>query len=299
MMTMPLDFTPGTKYAYSNFGYCVLGRIIEKITGVRYEDYVKRVLLAPMGITDMQTGHTQIAFRAPNEVHYYDDYDGMVQSVFPNITEPVPYPYGGFYLESFDSLGAWIASAQDLVQFAVSIDGARLPAYLQPATLTTMLARDPKIWSTTDHWYALGWQVTYPNWWHDGAIGGSRALLVRIPNGIAWAVLFNKYHNDPKEDYLFPYVDRALWNAFYQVTSWPSWDLFPNVITTISSSSATLAESESTVWTTLTASSSMISSSVGETSSVNVLPSIDVVVALVAVGLAGLAIYYRSSRKRT
>ena len=30
----PFEFDPGTRYAYSNFGYCVLGRVIEKVTGV-------------------------------------------------------------------------------------------------------------------------------------------------------------------------------------------------------------------------------------------------------------------------
>jgi N-acyl-D-amino-acid deacylase len=34
MTTRSLDFDPGTRYAYSNFGYCVLGRVIEKISGV-------------------------------------------------------------------------------------------------------------------------------------------------------------------------------------------------------------------------------------------------------------------------
>jgi CubicO group peptidase (beta-lactamase class C family) len=33
MLGKPLDFDPGAKYVYSNFGYCVLGRVIEKVTG--------------------------------------------------------------------------------------------------------------------------------------------------------------------------------------------------------------------------------------------------------------------------
>ena len=36
-----LNFTPGTQYQYSNFGYCILGRVIEKISGLSYEDYVR------------------------------------------------------------------------------------------------------------------------------------------------------------------------------------------------------------------------------------------------------------------
>ena len=55
-----LDFDPGTQYQYSNFGYCVLGRIIEKITGVSYENYVITNILIPLGITTMACGHNLV-----------------------------------------------------------------------------------------------------------------------------------------------------------------------------------------------------------------------------------------------
>ena len=37
-MGKPLDFNPGTAYAYSNFGYCVLGRVIEAVSGKPYHE---------------------------------------------------------------------------------------------------------------------------------------------------------------------------------------------------------------------------------------------------------------------
>src|SRR6266851_4414642 len=51
MMGKPLDHDPGKKEVYSNFGYCVLGRVIERVSGETYEDYVKKRLLKPLGIT--------------------------------------------------------------------------------------------------------------------------------------------------------------------------------------------------------------------------------------------------------
>src|SRR5690606_6837960 len=51
-----LGYAPGTSYYYSNFGYLILGKIIEKISGETYADYVKSKILAPMGITDMHIG---------------------------------------------------------------------------------------------------------------------------------------------------------------------------------------------------------------------------------------------------
>ena len=41
LKNMPLTIPPGKSFAYSNFGYCVLGRVIEKITGQTYERYIK------------------------------------------------------------------------------------------------------------------------------------------------------------------------------------------------------------------------------------------------------------------
>jgi len=44
-----LDFTPGTKTAYSNLGFLLLGKIIEQTSGTRYETYVEKNVLAPLG----------------------------------------------------------------------------------------------------------------------------------------------------------------------------------------------------------------------------------------------------------
>jgi N-acyl-D-amino-acid deacylase len=65
MLDQPLQFAPGTKYAYSNFGYCVLGRIVEKVSGERYEDFVRNRILRPAGATAMRLGHTLLGERAP------------------------------------------------------------------------------------------------------------------------------------------------------------------------------------------------------------------------------------------
>ena len=54
----PLDRPPGQHYAYSNFGYCLLGRVIEKVSGSDYEEYIKKEVLAPLGIERMRLGKT-------------------------------------------------------------------------------------------------------------------------------------------------------------------------------------------------------------------------------------------------
>ena len=58
MLGQPLDFDPGSQYAYSNFGYCILGRVIEKASGIPYEAYVATHILDPIEIEDMRLGHS-------------------------------------------------------------------------------------------------------------------------------------------------------------------------------------------------------------------------------------------------
>ena len=51
MLTQPLQFAPGQRTAYSNFGYCVLGRVIEKAMAKPYMDCVTQEICKPLGIT--------------------------------------------------------------------------------------------------------------------------------------------------------------------------------------------------------------------------------------------------------
>ena len=109
--TQPLLNPPGKVCAYSNFGYCVLGRVIEKISGVTYAEYVQRRILSRSGITDMRIARNTIRERAPNEVEYFGQ-DGSSSSS--------PYDLN---VTRMDSHGGWIASPSDLVRFAIHVDG--------------------------------------------------------------------------------------------------------------------------------------------------------------------------------
>ncbi len=106
MLSRPLDFVSGSHYAYSNFGYWLLGHIIEKVTNKTYEHSVKTQILEPMVISRMRLGKTLLDEAGEDEVRYYD-YPGapLGQSVFPEVQELGPSPYGGFYLEAMDSHG--------------------------------------------------------------------------------------------------------------------------------------------------------------------------------------------------
>lgn len=227
MRGRPLDFTPGSKYSYSNFGYCVLGRVIERVTGEDYEAYVDD-LLTEAGITDMDLGHSLLEDRLPGEVSYYPPDPTM--SVFDGLS--VPWPYGGFHIEAMDAHGGWVASAVDLLKFSAGVDGlSNRPDLLTPASMDEMSAR-PSIptWNGTPSWYGLGWSFnTNGHWWHNGSLPGSESLLVRSAyEGLHWAVLVN--HRPANSSPHLGQIDQLMWELALATTTWPTHDLFESFV---------------------------------------------------------------------
>ncbi|MBC7838865.1 MAG: beta-lactamase family protein [Nitrospiraceae bacterium] len=197
-----LDFDPGSKTSYSNFGFCILGRIIEAVASaggkrVPYEEFVEREVLRPAGITRAKLGGTLPSERSRAEVRYYGPPNQvLVDSVYPG-RGLVPFAYGGLYLRSTDSSGGWIASAEDLVKFATAIDGQRGRALLSPAMFRLML--DTPIPTTKAS--GLCWTVAKRNngvdFWHTGAIKDSSvSWLVRTSEGATLAFVFNSFPAD-------------------------------------------------------------------------------------------------------
>src|SRR5215211_7405645 len=71
MKGMPLDFNPGEKHAYSNFGYIILGRVIERVSGMPYAVYVRTRVLQPVGANRTQQGKSRMHDALADEVKYY------------------------------------------------------------------------------------------------------------------------------------------------------------------------------------------------------------------------------------
>jgi N-acyl-D-amino-acid deacylase len=240
MRGQPLDFDPGAQYAYSNFGYCVLGRIVEQITGQSYAQFVRENVLGPCGIKDMRIGASLEKGQAPNEVRYYVRKGGLTEPVFPEVPGKVTWPYGGFHLEAMDAHGGWIASAVDLARFAAALhDPANSPMLKKSSYAVMAEPPAPPVSRKPDGqlapaFYGCGWMIrpvkrahgaTNYNAWHTGSLPGTATLLVRRWDGLSWAVLFNQRSEHPA----LPdsAIDPALHRAAAAVRSWPAHDLFP------------------------------------------------------------------------
>jgi N-acyl-D-amino-acid deacylase len=242
MMGQPLDFTPGERFAYSNLGYVILGRVIEAVTRMPYEEYVKMAVLAPAGIRRTRLGRSTLAGRAEGEVKYYDlPGNRLVWTSVRGGDPVVPAPYAN-PMETWEACGAWISSAVDLVRFALSLDpksGHTL--LLQPGTLERMLGDRvsmPPPSAGMDRnfarFYSLGWLIDVhgegeePVWAHMGAGLGTSAVLIHRPE-VVYAVLFNSGPwSSPSWGDLTAVGDahRAFTAALDSIKEWPEEDLF-------------------------------------------------------------------------
>src|SRR5262249_25025379 len=121
-----LDFDPGTQHVYSNFGYLVLGRVIETVTQRKYAENVRTAVLAPLGGRGMGLGRAMPEARFADEVRYYDPRKRLGPCQLPpRLGQAVPLPDGADNFEVYEAHGGWVASAVDLVRFAGGFDPER------------------------------------------------------------------------------------------------------------------------------------------------------------------------------
>lgn len=186
-------FMPGSSYQYSNFGYCVLGRIIERRTGQTYADFVRNEILTPAGITSMQIAGDTLAARATDEVVYYGQ------------SGDDPY---GMRVARMDAHGGWISTAIDLLRFLRVVDGFTPPAdRLSAASITTMTTG-----SAARATYACGWAVDGAGTWdHNGALPGTLSMLRRRADRVGQTVLLNTRQPGAGQN--------TMMNAMYQMVN--------------------------------------------------------------------------------
>lgn len=174
---------PGKVYSYYNLGFCVLGQIIEKITGKSYETYLREVT-AKAGVTDMWVAKTNKEDRRANECVYYSQTSGN-------------NGYGND-MTVVGACGAVIASAPDLMQLLCAEDyGTVVPDILKKETLDMMYTN----WtSSSPGGYGFGWRIghnTLTNWasYHGGNIAGTATIWARGKNGVNGVLLCNSRSN--------------------------------------------------------------------------------------------------------
>lgn len=222
MLEQKLDYDPGERYAYCNFGYCLLGRVIESLSGMSYEAFVQREVLEPLGITKMKLGKTRREDRAPNEVCYYDAATG--RSVFEqDLGCELPRPYGCWCLEAMDAHGGWLGSVEDLARFATAFDDPENCPILSARSIALMHERPDGLagyepsGKEKDRYYSLGWLNRVladgrVNHWHTGSLDGTETILIRRSDGWDMVGLLNT-RTSPKTKQLSLALDELMHRA--------------------------------------------------------------------------------------
>lgn len=179
---------PGERFFYLNEGYVLLGYVIEKLSGERYEDYVKHHILEPLGMRRSCFGRRDFEERQDRAVPYVLTRDGeRVRST---------YPFG------IAADGGLISSVTELANYIRmylgrgELDGFRL---VSPETVEEMeRPRVPVPFELVGgEAYGYGWIIT-PDFlghklvWHSGSVLTSTAFVGYVPDaGLGVAVLAN------------------------------------------------------------------------------------------------------------
>lgn len=147
----PAEFAPGTRYAYSNLGYCWLGALIESVTGAPYERFVTEAVLRPRGATLSFEGEPTVAY--PNN-----------------------WPAAAFH--ALGPGGGWLGTAADYWRFAAG-------------PLDPRVAEKPPYAVPGEAYYGLGWRVWPDGGLsHFGAIEGLYTAVFRKDDRVT-VLLFN------------------------------------------------------------------------------------------------------------
>ena len=184
-----LRFQPGSWQQYSNLGYLLLSEIIEKVSGMPYEEFIKTQVLEPAGCFDMHIAGSYYEDKKPNEVRYYThEGDGKFIEEYTDSGIMVERCYGGNNIPLLQGAGAWCGSPIEIARLVASIDGSpEVPDIISPEAVAEMTGYYDK------DTFSLGWNDTHPEkgWTRTGTLSGTCALVHKYPDGECWILITN------------------------------------------------------------------------------------------------------------
>lgn len=178
----PLIFEPGTNWSYSNSGYVLAAKIVEKLSGMAFNDFLQKRIFQPLLMTETSIGNSEYAPKGKT-AEYVAGAKGPIK---------VEASYDWYWAYG---AGQIISTADDMLKWNEALND---PAFLKPESLKlaheTFILKDG-----TDAHYGLGWSVDQLAGkkviQHGGAIGGYRAQGLRIPDDGLYVLLLSNSGN--------------------------------------------------------------------------------------------------------
>ncbi len=177
---LPLEFTPGEKFKYSNSGYFLLGYLIEKVSGKSYEDYLQEVILTPLQMKNTGYDHSQTVLK--NRASGYDKKGKLIKNTF-YIDMSIPYSAGSLY-----------STVEDMFLWDQALYTNKL---LSAKGMESLFASHINAWGG---FYGYGWamrEVANADGSklklieHGGSINGFHSNISRIPADKSVIILLN------------------------------------------------------------------------------------------------------------
>ena len=183
---LPPDFAPGERWAYSNWGYNLLGAIIERASGMSYADYLNQRLFTPAGMT--HTAYNDRRRIIPMRATGYDQIDDRVVNLAP-VRSRVFLPGGA---------AALVSTVDDLARWNSALDAGTV---LSSASTSRMFTSS-KLKNGSETHYGYGWDLgSYAGHRvqeHAGGTFGFLSYLVRLPEDRTFvAILTNRSFAKP------------------------------------------------------------------------------------------------------
>jgi CubicO group peptidase (beta-lactamase class C family) len=214
-----LHFEPGSFSSYSNLGYAVLGKVIEKVSGMGYEEYIKSSVLFPLGIYDMCIGGSHLYERKELEVKYYESDNSILVEDYTGTGNLVPRSYGGNDIKCLGAAGGWIASSTDLMRLMLAINGnPKFKDILYNESIEQMVINENLQKSP------LGWRrVNEREWVRTGTLASTSALMVHRHDGISYVIVINT-GSWKGADFTLE-MERSMNKIVQSISHWPEYDL--------------------------------------------------------------------------
>lgn len=189
VLSRQLRHEPGMSQRYSNYGYMLLSRIIEKVSGMDYESYMQSHVLQKAGCFDMHIAGNYYSDKLPNESRYFvHEGDGKMVEEYNGSGKMVERCYGGNDIRLLEGAGAWVCSAAELARLVASIDFCPEVAEILSKESIELMTE-----YTDSTKYSLGWNDTNPRkgWVRTGTLAGTNAVIKYFPDGECWIWLSN------------------------------------------------------------------------------------------------------------
>jgi len=181
--TMPLDFTPGDYFSYSNTNFLIAARIVEKVSGMRFYDFLKQRILKPLGMS-----HTvPYAPSGPNFTERYTRFFQAPQEVA--IKEAAGWCLGA---------GGLVSTPEDLAKWDIALMEGRVmqpDSWQQMTAIRTLNSKKVSNYALGIERHSLGGNLCFA---HGGGMAGSTTMNVFCPSARAGFALTS---NDDAADF--------------------------------------------------------------------------------------------------